>query len=99
MSAHVVPPRHYVGVFLALMALTAVTTWVAFHDFGALNNVVMLAIAGIKATMVILIFMGVKYQTKLVGFVVGASFFWLVILIGITLTDYFTRPAAGIIPG
>ena len=63
--SHVVPPRVYVTIFLALMALTALTTWVAYIDLGLLNVVIMLAIAGLKASLVVLWFMHARYESQL----------------------------------
>jgi cytochrome c oxidase subunit IV len=90
-SLHVLPVRTYVLVFLALMVLTAITVAVAFFNLGALNNVVALTIAVVKAVLVILIFMHVKYATRLTWLVVVGAFFWLAILLFITLGDYLTR--------
>jgi caa(3)-type oxidase subunit IV len=53
MSGHVAPKSMYYGVFGALMVGTALTVAAAFIDMGALNNVVMLAIAITKALLVI----------------------------------------------
>ena len=64
-SEHVVPMSTYVGVFLALLVGTALTTWVAYIDLGAFNTVVALVIAFIKMTLVILFFMHVKYNKGL----------------------------------
>ncbi len=88
---HVVAVRTYVAVFLALMALTVLTVAAAFVDLGPLNNVVMLGIAILKATLVVLIFMHVKYSTRLIPVVVVGSVFFLVILFVITMSDYLTR--------
>lgn len=85
---HATPVGAYVAVFAALIVLTAVTVWVAFQDFGYLNDVVALAIAVSKATLVVLIFMHVKHATPLVKFVVIGGFFWLAILLGLTWIDY-----------
>ena len=88
---HVVPVKTYLAVFGALMAFTAITVVAAFFDLGALNNVVMLAIAITKATLVVLFFMHVKYSTRLIPLVVAIGFGWLLILFGITMSDYLTR--------
>jgi cytochrome c oxidase subunit 4 len=88
---HVVPVKTYVAVFLALMALTALTVWAAGQDFGALNTVVALAIAVTKASLVVLFFMHVKYGTPLVKLTVLAALFFLGLLITITLSDYHSR--------
>ena len=88
---HVVPLKIYFAVFGALMVFTAITVAAAFFDLGALNNVVMLAIAITKATLVVLFFMHVKYSTRLISLVVAIGFGWLLILFGITMSDYLTR--------
>jgi cytochrome c oxidase subunit 4 len=88
---HVIPVRTYLAVFGALMIFTAITVAVAFVDLGALNNVVMLGIALLKATLVILFFMHVKYGTRLIPLVVSSGFFFLLILFVITMSDYMTR--------
>ncbi len=88
---HVVPLRHYIGVFLALMVLTAATVVTAKMDLGPLNTVVALTIAVIKALLVVLIFMHVKYSNKLIQTMVGASVIWLMIMFAFTGADFFTR--------
>lgn len=92
---HVGSLGSYIAVFAALLALTAITVWVAFQDFGYLNDVVALAIAVTKATLVVLIFMHVKHATPLVKFVVIGGFFWLSILLGLTYIDYLGQGFLG----
>ena len=60
---HVAPTSLYIRIFLALMVGTIITVAVAFVDLGALNNVVMLAIACTKALLVVLYFMHVRWNT------------------------------------
>ena len=91
MSEYIVPKRVYYLIFAALMAGTAITVGVAFVDLGAFNPVVALTIAVIKATLVVLFFMHVRYSTKLTWAVVLASVFWLGILLALTFSDYLTR--------
>ncbi len=95
MQVHVVPVRTYLAVFIALLALTATTTAAAFVDLGPFNNVVALGIAALKVTLVVLIFMHVKYSPRLIPLVVTAGLFWLVILIALSLTDYLMRESPG----
>jgi len=90
-GAHVLPLRTYVAVFLALLVGTALTVWASTHDFGPLNDPIALAIAGTKATIVILFFMHVKYQTRLIWVFAAAGFVWLVIFFALILADYTTR--------
>jgi cytochrome c oxidase subunit 4 len=88
---HVVPVKLYYGIFGILMVLTGVTVAVAYVDLGRLNAVAALAIAGFKATVVVLYFMHVKYSTRLIKLTVVAGVYWMVILFGLTLGDYLTR--------
>ena len=90
-AGHVAPKSMYYMVFLALIVGTFLTVAVAKFDLGPLNNVVMLAIAITKALLVILYFMHVRWGTRLTWVVAGSGFFWLLILFGITMTDYMTR--------
>jgi cytochrome c oxidase subunit IV len=91
MSGHLAPKSLYYMVFLTLMIGTGLTVAAAFVDMGALNNVVMLGIACIKALLVILFFMHVRWSTRLTWVTVAAGFFWLLILFGLTMTDYVSR--------
>jgi cytochrome c oxidase subunit 4 len=91
MSGHVAPKSLYYTVFIALIIGTGLTVLAAEIDLGALNNVVMIAIAGTKALLVILFFLHVRWSTRLTWVVAGSGFFWLLILFGITMADYMSR--------
>lgn len=95
MSEHVTSVRVYFLVFGVLMVFTATTVWAAFIHLGVLNDLVALAIAVTKATLVVLYFMHVRHSSRLTKVVVVAGFFWLAILFGLTLSDYFTRDFLG----
>ena len=88
---HVLPLRVYLGVFLALLAGTALTWYVATLDLGFLNDAVALAIAGTKAALVILYFMHVRYSSKLIWVFSIAGFLWLLLFFVLILADYETR--------
>lgn len=88
---HVVPVGTYLGIFLALIAMTGITTGVAYIDLGAANTVVALAIAVVKMLLVVLFFMHVKYSSGLTRLVIAAGFFWLAIMVAMTLSDELTR--------
>ena len=81
MEQHVLPTKVYVAVFAALLALTALTTWIAFQDLGRLNTPVALLIAGFKAGLVVLYFMHLRYASRLVWQFAAAGLLWLSILI------------------
>jgi cytochrome c oxidase subunit 4 len=91
MSDHIVSPKIYVGVFLTLMVMTAITTAVSGVELGPWNTVVALGIAVFKATLVVLFFMHVKYSPRLTAAVIAGGIFWLVILIALTFSDFATR--------
>jgi cytochrome c oxidase subunit 4 len=91
MSAHIIPLRIYLAVFFSLMVLTALTTGVAYVDLGAFNTVVALTIAVVKMLLVVLFFMHAKYATGLTRVIIIAGFFWLGILITLSLSDELTR--------
>ena len=91
MSEHADSVRTYTLVFLALIALTGVTTAVAYVDLGQLSVVVALAIAVVKMLLVALFFMHLRHSTMLTRIVVAGGLLWLAILIGLSLSDFFTR--------
>jgi cytochrome c oxidase subunit IV len=92
MSEHIVSVRIYFLIFLALLMGTGLTAWVAFYDFpGPLNAVVALTIACIKAGLVVLYFMHMRYSSRLIWVVFGSALFWLAIMFALTFSDYSTR--------
>jgi cytochrome c oxidase subunit IV len=98
-TAHVVTPvRVYVAIFLSLIVFTGTTVLVASFDLGALNTPMALGIAVVKASLVVLVFMGVRHNTPLTKVVVVSGFFWLIIMFALGMSDYLTRPWLGV-PG
>lgn len=91
MSEHIVPRSTYFLVFGALLVLTAVTVVAANFDFGAMNDVVAMTIAVTKMMLVLLFFMHVRYSSRLIWVIVASMFFWLIILLALTMTDYTSR--------
>lgn len=92
---HLISLKYYFGVFLLLMILTALTVYIASFDlehiWPPLNILVALTIAVVKATAVILIFMHLRWSSKLTQVVAISGIFWLIIMITFTISDYFTR--------
>jgi len=97
-SAHITPVSTYIATFVSLLILTGLTYLVAIHDFGMLNTPIALAVAFLKASLVVIYFMGLRYNTPLTKVTAVAGFFWLIIMFGITLSDYLTRGWMGV-PG
>jgi cytochrome c oxidase subunit 4 len=96
--APVVPVTTYVAIFVSLLVLTGLTYVVATYNFGYLNTPIALAVALLKASLVVIYFMGLRYNTPLTKVVAVGGFYWLFILFGLTLNDYLTRLWIGV-PG
>jgi len=95
---HVDAVKTYVGVLIALLILTFVTTAVASIDLGDFSVVVALAIACCKMLLVALFFMHIRHSTQLTRLVVVGGLLWLGILLVLTMTDFATRGWIGV-PG
>ena len=95
---HIVSPRVYVVILIALLIGTALTVWASFIDLGPWNPVIALAIATTKAMLVVLFFMHVWYSTRLTKMIVMSSVFWLLLLLFLTMADFGTRGWMGV-PG
>jgi cytochrome c oxidase subunit 4 len=105
---HIVPMSVYYRVFAALMVLLIITLAAAAVDlstvWGPLNIIIAMTIAVVKAVLVVLYFMHVRYSSRLTWFFAGAAFIWLAIMFSITLADYFSREmitglGMGTVPG
>jgi cytochrome c oxidase subunit 4 len=91
---HIVPIRTYAAIFATLLILTGVTYYAAHLDLGPFNVVVAIVIACVKATLVVLFFMHAAYSPRRTRLVILAGVFWMLILLGLTLSDYLTRSFA-----
>lgn len=92
MSEHVMSSKMYYTIWIALMCLTVITAAVSFVDLGRLNTVVALVIATVKALLVVLFFMHVKYTSeRLTKIVIVSAIFWLFLLLALSMADYGTR--------
>jgi cytochrome c oxidase subunit IV len=88
---HIVSPVVYATILGCLLVATAITIWASYLELGPFNPVIAILIACVKATLVVLYFMHVKYSSKLTKLTVGAGVFTFLILVGMSLADYFTR--------
>jgi cytochrome c oxidase subunit IV len=86
-----VPMSTYLAIFIALMVLLVVTVVAAFIPLGEANMIVAMIIASLKAALVILYFMHVKFASRLTKVFVAASFVWLAIMFVMTFMDYISR--------
>ena len=91
MSEHIVSIRAYVLTFLALMLLLVATVGADLLALGPFNTVIAFAVATIKALLVVMFFMHVKFSSRLIWIFAGAGVFWLGIMVTLTMSDYLTR--------
>jgi len=81
----------YFKVLGALLVLTVITVAAAQVDFGALNTLIALAIASVKAALVLAYFMHLKYDDKIYWVMFGTAIFGLIILYFFSELDIMTR--------
>jgi cytochrome c oxidase subunit IV len=92
MSEHIVSVRIYLLIFLVLLVGTALTVVAGFVDFpGPLNVIIALTIASVKATLVLLYFMHLRYSARLTWVIFLSALFWMGLLFALTFSDYWTR--------
>ncbi len=83
--------RTYIVVWIALLILTGVTWGVSYVNLGMGNVTVALLIASVKAALVALFFMHLRYENRLVwAFALFPLFFLALIIFG-TLSDTMFR--------
>ena len=83
--------RTYLLVFVILLILLGLTVGVAYLDLGLWSIVLAVTIATVKALLVILYFMHVRYSSRLIWLFAGVGFAWLGIMIVLTMSDYLSR--------
>lgn len=88
---HVSSSALFFNVLVALLILTAITVAVSRVDFGAANMLIAMAIASVKASLVIAYFMHVKWDTAINKIIFLGSFLFLSLLFTFTLADQATR--------
>lgn len=79
-----------------LLVFTVITVWVSYHNYGVFNIVVAMGVATVKATLVCLFFMHLKYDNRLNQVVFVASFVFLAIFVGLTASDELFRPVEAV---
>jgi cytochrome c oxidase subunit 4 len=88
---HILPLRLYLLVGAALLTLTVVTVWVAQYDFGALNLIVAMTVATIKAGLVAAFFMHLYYDNKFYTAILLIGLVALAVFIAFTMIDGKSR--------
>ncbi len=91
---HISPTKTYVYVGIALLILTVITVAASYIDFGSMiiNIIIAQVIATIKALLVLLFFMHLKYENKLIwSYGIFYPIFLFALLLGLTVLDVFFR--------
>jgi cytochrome c oxidase subunit IV len=84
---HVMPLPTLIGVFVGLLLLTVVTVAVAYVDLGSLNLLVAMGIASVKASLVVLWFMHLKYDKPFNAVVFITALLFMVLFVTFVLLD------------
>lgn len=88
---HILPLKIYLSVFTVLLVMTFITVYVSFFNFGAGNLVVAMVIAAVKATLVAMFFMHLKYDNKLYSLIIVGSVLFLAAFMIFTMYDTLRR--------
>lgn len=88
---HITPYRVYSTVLVVLLILTALTILVTWLDFGKFAVAVAMLVACVKATLVLLYFMHLKFDAWIIKIFVALVFLLLLIVFVITFFDYLFR--------
>jgi cytochrome c oxidase subunit 4 len=91
MSDDIIPVRLYVKTWAALLVLLLATVGAAYLPLGPFNTVVALGIAAVKALLIVLIFMHIRWSVKILHLAAIAGVLWLSFLISLIAMDYLTR--------
>ena len=91
MNHHIPSIRLNLQIFFALLVLLFATVGAAYLPLGPLHFPIAMAIAAAKAVLIALFFMHLMHGHRLMIVIFAASFLWLTIMVGMTLTDYLSR--------
>lgn len=83
--------KPYIQVTAALFVLLVVTVAAAYVNLGVFNTPVAMLISLTKASLIIWFFMHVRRANPLIRLFVAVGFFWLCIMLTLTLSDFLTR--------
>ena len=84
---HLVGYRIYIYTWIGLMFLTGITIWVAGLHFGKFSTLVAILIASIKTSLVLYIFMHLKYEDRIFKIILLVTIVTLTLIIGMTFLD------------
>src|SRR5262245_51257276 len=95
-ALHAAAPSTYFVVFGTLIVLTLLTWGASYLPLGnapgIVHTLIAMAIAGVKAGLVLLFFMHLWHSPRLTWLVAFGSLLWLAIMMVLTWADYWSRP-------
>ena len=100
--SHVVPMKVLIGVWAALLVLTILTVAAINVDLGSLNLWIAMAIATLKASLVVLYFMHMRYDRPFNAIVFVTALLFVMLFVSIALLDskaYEPEVVPGYAPG
>ncbi len=90
-TTHIVPYKTQFFVLIALLVLTGITVAVTKLEFGPLNTLIAMLIAGVKAIIVLAWFMHLKYEKRLLPMLVAGVVIIFLLVLFVTFFDYSYR--------
>jgi len=90
-NGHITAYKTYVFIWAALLVLTAITIAVGTMHFTSYSVLICLAIASIKALLVLIYFMHMRYESLFLRSVVFLALLALTTMIGLTFVDVWYR--------
>lgn len=93
MAGHVTSPKASSVVFVLLLVLLVVTVFAAKIQHAQLGLAIALLIASVKAVLIIVYFMNVRFADTVTRLATVAGFLALFLLLTLVLADYASRPA------
>ena len=87
----IVPDKYYILTFIALVLLTFFTVFTSRLDFGILNEPLALSIAVVKATLVAMFFMGLRWEKGINVILMFSGIIAIVIFFALTFADVAFR--------
>lgn len=80
-----------IWVWLAVVALLGLSVGTSYIPMGRFNSIVCIAIAFVQAFLVWTFFMRLRGSGILVRLIAVVGLLWILLLLGLSLTDYLTR--------
>lgn len=90
-ESHIVPYKTYLYILAALIGLTVISVAVTHIEFGKLTIFVALLLASIKSSLVLIYFMHLKFDSKIIQIVVPLIFLLIGLVLVVTFLDYNFR--------